>query len=243
MGKIAQSVIHGGEIVQIDGNFDDAMRVIHELSVGSGDVYLLNSINPFRLEGQKTLAFEVCEALGEAPDAVVCPVGNAGNISAIWKGFKEFKAAGLIDKLPRMYGAQAEHAAPIVAALGEDAPETCYLSDPETVASAIRIGAPVNWRKAVAAIRESGGSAGVVSDEEILAAQGDLARLEGRFVEPASAAPVAYLRRYGISEAETVVCVATGHGLKDPEAVLRSAPKFIHAKPTLESLKEALGVA
>ncbi len=242
VGKIAQSVIHGGEIVQIEGNFDDAMRVVQQLSLDTGDVYLLNSINPFRLEGQKTLAYEICESLGTSPDVVVLPMGNAGNISAIWKGFQEFKAAGMIDCLPRMIGVQAENAAPLVAALAETDPDVCHLSDPETVATAIRIGAPVNWRKAIAAVRESGGCAGTVSDAEILAAQRDLARKEGRFVEPASAAPIAWLRKNGLSDAETVVCVATGHGLKDPDAVLREAPRFTTAHPTLASLKEALNI-
>lgn len=240
MGKIAQSVVHGAQIAQVEGNFDDAMRVVHELSTETGSVYLLNSINPFRLEGQKTLAFEVCEALGDAPDALVLPMGNAGNISAIWKGFREFKAAGFITKLPRMIGVQAEGAAPIAKVVNEGAKE-CHVADPETVATAIRIGAPVNWQKAVAAIRDSGGLAATVSDDEILAAQRDLAQREGLFVEPASAAPIAYLKKHGI-DAETVVCVTTGHGLKDPDAVLRIAPPIVQVKPTLSSLREALGL-
>ncbi len=238
-GKLAQAVVHGAQIVQIEGNFDDAMRLVLELSVRDGDIYLLNSINPFRLEGQKTLAFEVCESLGRCPDVVVLPMGNAGNISAIWKGFREFRQAGRIDRLPRMIGVQAEGAAPIVHALADDSDE-CRVDQPETIATAIRIGAPVNWRKAVLAIRESGGQAGVVTDDEILSAQRDLARLEGRFVEPASAAPIAYLRRYGLTDSETVVCVATGHGLKDPDAVLRATPTLATAAPTLESFKTAL---
>lgn len=239
-GKLAQAVVHGAKIVQIDGNFDDAMRVVRELSCNHRDVYLLNSINPFRLEGQKTLAFEVCEALGRAPDALVLPMGNAGNISAIWKGFCEFRAAGLIDRLPRMIGVQAAGAAPIVRHMN-DGEATCRVEHPETVATAIRIGAPVNWRKAVAAIRDSGGEAGTVTDAEILQAQRDLAVMEGRFVEPASAAPVALLRKYRI-DAATVVCVATGHGLKDPDAVVSVSREPVSAKPTLASLREALGL-
>ncbi len=238
-GKLAQAVAHGADIVQIDGNFDDAMRLVHQLSVTRGEIYLLNSINPFRLEGQKTLAYEVCESLGRCPDAVVLPMGNAGNISAIWKGFNEFRRAGLIDRLPRMIGVQAEGAAPIVHHLAGDC-DDCRVERPETVATAIRIGAPVNWPKAVAAIRESGGTAGTVSDDEILTAQRDLARSEGRFVEPASATPIAYLRKYGLAGTETVVCVATGHGLKDPDAVLRTAPDVLSARPTLDALREAL---
>ncbi len=238
MGKVAQAVVHGAEIIQVEGNFDVAMKLVRELSLDSGEVYLLNSINPFRLEGQKTLAFEVCESLGRAPDAVVLPMGNAGNISAIWKGFREFKSAGFSQSLPRMFGAQAERAAPIVEHLG-GTNESCRVEHPETVATAIRIGAPVNWTKAVTAVRDSGGRAGVVSDEEILRAQRDLARMEGRFVEPASAAPIAYLRKFGI-EADTVVCVCTGHGLKDPDAILSSAPKLTQCQPTLGSIREAL---
>jgi len=238
MGKVAQATVHGADIIQVEGNFDDAMRVVQELS-RDGSVYLLNSINPFRLEGQKTLAFEVCESLGSAPDAVVLPMGNAGNISAIWKGFKEFHELGLIERLPRMIGVQAAGACPIVRMVNESVTE-CRMSNPETVATAIRIGAPVNWKKALRAIQESGGAAATVTDEEILRAQRDLARMEGRFVEPASAAPIAYLQRYGIESAETVVCVATGHGLKDPEAVLASAPPMKKAYPTLESLLKAL---
>ncbi len=166
-------------------------------------------------------------------------MGNAGNISALWKGFREFHQAGRIDRLPRMIGVQSEGAAPIVHALTDDS-DDCRVDQPETIATAIRIGAPVNWRKAVAAIRESGGQAGVVTDDEILSAQRDLARLEGRFVEPASAAPIAYLRRYGLTDAETVVCVTTGHGLKDPDAVLHAKTTLATAEPTLDSIKTAL---
>ncbi len=238
MGKVAQAIVHGARIVQVRGNFDDAMRVVQELSADRGETYLLNSINPFRLEGQKTLAFEVCEALGRAPDAMVLPMGNAGNISAIWKGFREFQAAGFIDRLPRMIGVQAVGAAPIVRHVN-DGVAGCRVDNPETVATAIRIGAPVNWRKAVDAIRESGGEAGVVTDDEILRAQHDLAATEGRFVEPASAAPVALLRKHRI-EAATVVCVATGHGLKDPDAVISNSPELVQADPTIESLRKAL---
>ncbi len=238
-GKLAQAAVHGAKIVQVEGDFDSAMRLVQELSSGPEGIYLLNSINPFRLEGQKTLAFEVFETLGRVPDAVVLPMGNAGNISAIWKGFSEFLALGIIDRRPRMIGVQAEGASPIVRTVREGGKE-CGMVGAETVATAIRIGAPVNWRKAVVAIRESGGTCDVVSDAEILSAQKDLARLEGRFVEPASAAPIAYLRRYGLWGCDVVVCVATGHGLKDADAVLSGATDMARCEPTLRSLREAL---
>ena len=241
-GKLAQAVVHGAKIVQVDGNFDDAMRLVQELSLAEGSIYLLNSINPFRLEGQKTLAYEVCESLGAAPDALVLPMGNAGNVSAIWKGFNEFHRAGLTPRLPKMIGVQAAGAAPIVATLTSGS-DTCRVESPETLATAIRIGAPVNWRKAIAALRDSDGEAGTVTDDEILAAQRDLARLEGLFVEPASAAPIAWLRKRRWDDLQTVVCVTTGHGLKDPDAILRTAPRLAQAKPTLESLRGALGVS
>ncbi len=218
-GKLSQALVHGAVIAEIEGSFDDAMRLVTELAVCERSVYLLNSLNPYRLEGQKTLAFELCETLGEPPEAVVLPVGNAGNISALWKGFREFHSLGRIGRLPRMIGVQAEGAAPIVRALrghGDLEP----VPRPETVATAIRIGAPVNWRKAIAAIRDSEGEAGTVTDREILDAQTLLARLEGLFVEPASAAPIAYLRRRRLEVPGPVVCVATGNGLKDPDAVL-----------------------
>ncbi|GKS57726.1 threonine synthase [Nitrospira sp.] len=239
MGKLAQAIVHGAEVVRIRGDFDDAMKLVRELSEADGAIYLLNSINPFRLEGQKTLAFELVETLGAAPDVVIAPMGNAGNISAIWKGFTELECARRIDRLPRMIGAQAEHAAPIVHYLRDHA--ECRVEKAETVATAIRIGAPVNWPKAVAAIRASGGDANLVTDEEIIAAQRRLASEEGLFVEPASAAPLAYLARHGV-DAETVVCVCTGHGLKDPDAVLRDCPETKIAEPGLDALRAALGV-
>jgi threonine synthase len=242
LGKLAQAVVHGAEITQIDGGFDDCLRLLRDLSTARGEIYLLNSINPFRLEGQKTIAYEVCEQLGgKPPDAIVLPLGNAGNISAIWKGWRELHDAGRIQRLPRMIGVQASGAAPIARLLaGElDSPS---VANPETVATAIRIGAPASAPKALAAIRESHGAAGHVSDDEILAAQARLARTEGLFVEPASAAPLAWLAKTRL-DADTVVCVATGHGLKDPDAVLRSAPEMKRAAPTLESLRRVLELA
>ena len=234
-GKLSQSIAHGAVIAEVNGNFDDAMRLVVELSSSEKSVYLLNSLNPYRLEGQKTLAFEVCEALGEAPEALVLPMGNAGNISALWKGLKEFHALRKIAKLPRLIGVQAERAAPIVAALGSGA-EMQRVEHPETIATAIRIGAPVNWKKVVAAIRESQGEAGTVTDEEILAAQHLLAAREGLFVEPASAAPIAYLRKRRLAGAASVVCVATGHGLKDPEAASRMPARIDRVEPRLDAI-------
>ena len=238
-GKLSQTVACGATIAHVEGDFDDAMRLVVELAARERSLYLLNSINPNRLEGQKTLAFEVCETLGSAPDVVVLPMGNAGNISALWKGFKEFQLLGRIERLPRMIGVQAEGAAPIVRALGDGA-DACRVERPETIATAIRIGAPVNWKKAVAAIRESGGEAGTVTDAEILAAQHDLAAREGLFVEPASAAPIAYLRKRGLEGAGTVVCIATGHGLKDPEVVSRHPARETRVAPSLEALRELI---
>ncbi len=219
LGKLSQALIHGAEVIPVKGNFDTALEIVMELSSELG-VYVLNSINPFRLEGQKTLAFEIYDQLGEVPDNVVLPVGNAGNISAIWKGFKELREAGITDKLPKMVGIQAEGASPLVR-MFKEGEEFRPCGDPETVATAIRIGNPVNWRKAVRAVQESGGLFESVSDEEILQAQYVLASREGIFVEPASAASLAgfiKLRSLDLISGTTVL-VATGHGLKDPNAV------------------------
>jgi len=239
MGKLSQAIAHGARIAQIDGNFDDAMRLVVELSLKDRSLYLLNSINAYRLEGQKTLAFEVCETLGDAPDALVLPMGNAGNIGAIWKGFNEWKRLGRIKRVPRMVGVQAAKAAPIARAWRARA-KFRAMSNPETVATAIRIGAPVSWQKALAALTDSGGEAGTVTDREILDAQRLLARTEGLFVEPASAVPIAWLRKRKLKGARTVVCVATGHGLKDPDA-LQGAPVRMHrVKPTLAAIRKVL---
>jgi threonine synthase len=241
LGKLSQAIAHGATIAQLEGNFDDAMRVVVELSAKEKGVYLLNSINPYRLEGQKTLAFEVCEALGDAPDAMVLPVGNAGNISAIWKGFNEWKQLGRIRLRPRMFGAQAEKSAPVVQHL-RDRSKPCRVENPETLATAIRIGQPVSWRKAVAAIVDSGGDAGTVSDDEILSAQQLLARTEGLFVEPASATPIALLRKMKLPGApRRVVCVTTGHGLKDPDALAKAPVRMEKVKPELDALRRLLG--
>jgi threonine synthase len=220
-GKMLQVMIHGATIFKISGDFDQAMAAVVELTERRKGLYLMNSLNPFRLEGQKTLAFEVCDQLkGEAPDTVVLPVGNGGNISAIWKGFGEFERLGFTKTRPRMIGVQAEGAAPIASAVKRKQDTIKPVTNPRTIASAIRIGSPVNWSKVLRAIDESHGTAETVSDKEILRAQRDLASKEGIFVEPASAASIAGLRKSRekgtIDPSDVVVCVTTGHGLKDP---------------------------
>lgn len=224
-GKLAQALLHGAEVVEVEGGFDRALDEVLDRAVSrEKGVYPLNSVNPWRLEGQKTLAFEVFEELGEPPDVVVVPVGNAGNISAIWKGFRGLKELGVASKTPRMLGVQAEKAAPLATAWARGEPRLVPVEKPETIASAIRIGRPVNWLKAWRALEESRGAMVVVSDEEILRAQKTLARLEGVGVEPASAAALAgYLKSLEerlVDRGETVVIVATGHALKDPDAIL-----------------------
>ncbi len=225
-GKMLQVIIHGARIFQVNGDFDQAMTSVIELTEHRKGLYLMNSLNPFRLEGQKTLAFEVCDQLtNKAPDAIVLPVGNGGNISAIWKGFSEFRDLGIVTKRPRMIGIQAEKSAPIALAVKSGKNRITPVASPQTLATAIRIGSPVNWAKVLQAIKESEGSAETVSDREILEAQKELAAKEGLFVEPASAASIAGLRKMresgGIDRSEVIVCVTTGHGLKDPSVANR----------------------
>ena len=212
LGKLAQALIHGARVVPIRGSFDDALRIVRELGERGG-VTVVNSINPYRIEGQKTAAFEVCDALGRQPDVHCLPVGNAGNITAYWKGYVEYEADGIVKGRPRMLGWQAAGAAPLVH--GEPVPY------PETIATAIRIGNPASWEGAIAARDESGGAIESVTDAEILAAYRMLASLEGVFVEPASAASVAGLLKAAaaglVEPGETVVCTVTGHGLKGSE--------------------------
>ena len=220
-GKMLQVVIHGARIFQVDGDFDQAMELVVKLTEHRKKFYLMNSLNPFRLEGQKTLAYEVCDQLeGTAPDALVLPVGNGGNISAIWKGFNEFHELGAVRGTPRLVGVQAEKAAPIARAVKKHQETIRAVSNPQTIATAIRIGFPVNWAKVLGAIRESEGTAETVSDKEILQAQQELASKEGIFVEPASAASIAGLKKSVdagiVNRSDLVVCVTTGHGLKDP---------------------------
>jgi threonine synthase len=231
LGKAVQVLAHGAEIVQIEGNFDEALRLSRLLAEELEEIALVNSVNPDRIEGQKTAAFEVCEALQRPPDALALPVGNAGNITAYWKGFKEWRAAGYSGDAPRMLGFQAEGASPLVA--GRD------FENPETVASAIRIGSPASREGALAAVRESGGLIESVSDEEILAAQELLAREEGIFCEPASAAGIAgllKLAREGRGPQGTVVSVLTGHGLKDPDVILGRVELPEPVLPTFEAI-------
>ncbi len=244
-GKLAQALLHGARVIGIRGNFDDALRLIVRASA-EYDIYLLNSINPWRLEGQKTEAYETAEQLGwEAPDVVVVPMGNCGNISAIWKGFKEFEELGLIDSLPRMVGIQAAGAAPVAKAFKEGR-DVVNEENPETIATAIRIGAPVNAPKAVRALRESKGFADFVSDEEILEAQRLIAEKEGIGVEPASAASIAglakLLRDGTIDADERIVCIATGHALKDPEIIFQRSASLIEINPDLEEFGKAIEV-
>jgi len=243
LGKVAQALIHGARVIAIRGNFDRALEMIHELCLSHG-LYLLNSVNPYRLEGQKTIGFEVLDQLGGVPDRIVLPVGNAGNISAVHKGLTELKDLGFIDSLPRMTGVQAEGSAPVVRAIREGLPEVIPEPAPETVATAIRIGAPVNGEKALAAIRKTGGTAVSVSDAEILAMQKALASREGIGIEPASAASVAGVRRMVeegiIDRDERVVCVVTGHLLKDPETVVKQCAPPVEIDADMASLCSAL---
>jgi len=243
LGKVAQALMHGARVLSIRGNFDRALEMVHELCLSHG-LYLLNSVNPFRLEGQKTIGFETLDQLGETPDRMVLPVGNAGNISAVYKGFVELAQLGLMEGMPMMTGIQAAGSAPIVRAIREGLPEVVPEPHPETVATAIRIGAPVNAEKALAAIRKTGGCAETVTDAEILAMQRDLARKEGIGVEPASAASVAGVKKLVengvIDRNETIVCVVTGHLLKDPETVIRQCAAPLEIDADLPSLLSAL---
>ena len=238
LGKLLQALIAGARVVAIDGNFDQALHIVRGLAEQDDHpVTLVNSVNPFRLEGQKTAAFEVCDDLGRAPDILAIPVGNAGNISAYWTGFREYAKAGISTSTPAMWGFQAAGAAPLV--LGR------RVERPETVATAIRIGDPASWDKAVAAREESGGRIEAVTDDEILAAYRDLARIEGVFCEPASAASVAGIRKMAgagrLDPDATVVAVLTGHGLKDPKTAEQQVPGVIDSAPTLGAVAVALG--
>ena len=235
LNKLAQALMYGAKVVQIKGNFDAALATVRELAENY-PVALVNSVNPYRLEGQKTAAFEIVEELGEAPDYLMLPVGNAGNITAYWKGFKEELAAGHSTQLPRMVGAQAEGAAPIV--------RGHPIEDPKTVATAIKIGNPATWEGATSARDESGGAIEAVSDTEILQAQIRLASSEGLFAEPASVAPLALLVRLvqegHIQRDSTTVIVLTGSGLKDPEAALSNIEPPIRLDGDARSLAKAL---
>ncbi len=246
LGKLAQALIHGAQVLAINGNFDEALNLVKEIA-RAYPITLVNSVNPFRLEGQKTGAFEICDSLNGNPDYHFIPVGNAGNITAYWKGYKQYKSKGKIKNLPRMMGFQAEGAAPIV--------KGRVIKNPKTIATAIRIGNPASWRKAEEARDESDGLIDMVSDREILDVYKYLASVEGLFVEPASAASVAgllklvrkgYFRRNQKSEIRNpkvkIVCILTGHGLKDPDRAILSLhkPKVISAN--LNSVLRAIGI-
>lgn len=243
LGKVAQALMHGAKVIGIKGNFDEALRIVREVC-RIKQIYLLNSINPFRPEGQKTIAFEIADEIG-VPDRVVVPVGNAGNISAIYKGFKELFALGLTEEMPKMTGIQAVGAAPIYRAFKEGKENITPVENPETIATAIRIGNPVSAKKALRAIYNTNGVAEVVSDEEIIEAQKFLAAKEGIGVEPASAASVAGLRKLAkngmIDPDETVVCVVTGNLLKDPETVVRVCGEPISVDASVEAVLRAMG--
>jgi threonine synthase len=231
IGKLAQALIHGARVIALRGNFDDALRIVRELA-NRHPIELVNSVNPFRIAGQRTGAFEVCDELGAAPDALAIPVGNAGNITAYWAGFQDY------DEAPLMYGFQAEGAAPLV--LGHP------VEKPETIASAIRIGNPARWEEAMDAVTASRGRIAAVSDEQILNAYRFLADREGVFCEPASAAGVAGLLAHGlpvpdgVAPPETVVCVLTGHGLKDPDTALGKAPAVIGCENEIGAVEKAV---
>jgi threonine synthase len=233
LGKLAQALIHGATVLQVRGNFDQALQIVRALPQRA-PVTVVNSVNPDRIEGQKTGAFEVVDVLGDAPDVLCIPVGNAGNITAYWRGYCQYRDAGRATKLPRMQGFQAAGAAPIV--LGHP------VDEPETVATAIRIGNPASWYAATAAATESGGGIRAVSDEEILDAYRFLAQEESVFCEAASAASVAGLIRYGAPRGSTVVCVLTGHGLKDPDVAISQIRVPLVVEPDMDAILGQLGV-
>ena len=238
LGKLVQAIAHGARIVAVRGPFDAALTVVRELGE-SGEATIVNSINPYRIEGQKTAAFEVCEALGDAPDALCIPVGNAGNITAYWRGFVEAEKARMSSHRPRMFGFQAAGAAPLVSGRPVD--------EPHTVATAIRIGKPASWDGAIRARDESRGAIEAVTDDEILDAYRDLARHEGVFCEPASAAAVAGLRKRARAGAmngvRRVVCVLTGNGLKDPDTAQTLAEPTLEVDATADAVRRALASA
>jgi len=237
LGKLSQAMVYGAKIIALMGNFDDALSIVREI----GEKYpveVVNSVNPYRIEGQKTAAFEIIDALGDAPDFHFIPVGNAGNITAYWKGYKEYKEAGKSTKLPRMVGWQAEGAAPIVKGFP--------IKNPQTIATAIKIGNPYSWQPALQAARESNGFIDAVSDEEILEAYRLVASSEGVFCEPASAASIAGVikayRRGLFKGGETIVCTLTGNGLKDPDTVIKASDKPVEMPPDINEIARYLGL-
>ncbi len=237
LGKLSQAMIHGAKVIEIDGSFDDALTIVKAI-VEDHPITMVNSLNPYRLEGQKSAAFEVCETLGFTPTYHFLPVGNAGNITAYWRGYKEFEARGKISSLPKMMGFQAEGAAPIV--LGH------VVENPSTVATAIRIGNPASWETALEARDESGGTIDMVSDEEILFAYGLLASKEGVFCEPASAASLAgalKMKKAGVlAGGDTIVCTLTGHGLKDPDTAIDVSKAPVKVSNNIEDVLKAMNL-
>ncbi|MFQ5329244.1 MAG: threonine synthase [Thermodesulfobacteriota bacterium] len=237
LGKLSQAMMHGAKVIEIEGNFDEALSMVREISA-KYPITMVNSLNPYRIEGQKTGAYEVCNALGQAPTYHFIPVGNAGNITAYWRGYGEFNNSGRISNLPKMMGFQAAGAAPIV--------KGHPIDDPQTIATAIRIGNPASWKGAEAARDESGGVIKAVTDEEILEAYTLLAGKEGVFCEPASAASLAgvfKMAKRGIfSNGDVIVCTLTGHGLKDPDCAIKNSEKPVTIKPSVEEVVEILGL-
>ncbi len=236
IGKLSQAMIYGAKVLAVRGTFDDALHIVRKIGE-QFPVEIVNSVNPFRLEGQKTAAFEICDALESAPDYHFIPVGNAGNITAYWRGYREYKKAGKVDTLPKMMGWQAEGAAPIV--------KGYPIKKPKTIATAIRIGNPYSWKGALRAAEESGGLIGMVSDHEILEAYKLIASREGVFCEPASAASVAGLiklvREGFFKGGEVVVCTLTGNGLKDPDTAIKVSEEPIEVPPELDKVIRELG--
>ena len=236
LGKLAQAIVYGAKIIAVEGNFDKALEIVRSLS-DRHPVTLVNSLNPFRIEGQKTGAFEIIDVLGDAPDYHFLPVGNAGNITAYWKGYKEYFELGKATKKPRMYGFQAEGSAPIVRGHA--------IEKPETIATAIRIGNPASWNQAENARDESGGIIDMVSDDEILSAQRIMSAEAGVFGEPASCAPLAGLIKLNQQGKKftdkVIVCVVTGNGLKDTETALKKAPKIMELPADIEAVEKSLG--
>lgn len=243
-GKLAQAMFFGAKVVMVDGNFDDALMVVKQLA-HEGELYLLNSVNPFRPEGQKTVGYEIIDQLDfEVPDRIILPVGNAANIWAVYKAFKEWNTLGWIDKMPMLTGIQASGSCPIVTAFRSGKSDFVPEQNPETVATAIRIGNPASGKKALKAIYDTKGYAESVTDDEIMAAQKQLGRTEGIGVEPASAASIAGLIKLVnqgvISKDERVVCICTGNVLKDPDTVIRSCEEILKAKPTADDVKRVI---
>lgn len=237
LGKLAQALMHGAQVIAIKGNFDQALTIVKEIT-DNYPVVLVNSLNPFRIEGQKSAAFEVCDQLGRAPDILAIPVGNAGNITAYWQGFKEYNKVGKIDSLPQMMGFEAEGSAAIA--------KNIVIEKPETIATAIRIGNPASWDKAVNASQESGGLINYVTDQEILDSYYEIASTEGVLCEPASAASVAgvkkMLNKGKIKSGSKIVAVLTGHGLKDPDTAIDIMPKPTIVEPTANGVLSVIGL-